>query len=207
MKRLIGIARTSAAVGAGRDRAAVREARAALAAGASADDLREAVLQTYLFAGFPRAINGFIALAAAGAGAGRPPLERPASPAAWRRRGERLCRRIYGRDFEALMRRMEGLHPDFADWILVEGYGKTLSRPHLAPRERELVVVPVLAALGAWRQLPSHAKGAWNVGALPGEPEAVLRGCRGLLPARALARALRIVADLRRERRRRERPV
>jgi 4-carboxymuconolactone decarboxylase len=57
------------------------------------------------------------------------------------------------------------LHPDLAVWMLEEGYGRVLSRPGLAARERERVAVTVLAALGWERQLVSHLIGARRLGA------------------------------------------
>ena len=59
---------------------------------------------------------------------------------------------------------MRGLSPDLADWMILEGYGKTLSRPGLGVVERELCVVAILTATRMWRQLRSHAIGAVNVG-------------------------------------------
>jgi len=48
--------------------------------------------------------------------------------------------------------------------MILEGYGKTLSRPGLGPVEREYAVVAILTATRMWRQLRSHAIGAVNVG-------------------------------------------
>ena len=95
-----------------------------------------------------------------------------------------------------MMANMRRLHPDLAEWILADGYGKVLSRPHLTARERELLVVPTLAALGAWRQLPSHVKGALRVGAKAAEVRGVVRGTRGLLGGRAQDRVLSILEGL-----------
>jgi 4-carboxymuconolactone decarboxylase len=69
--------------------------------------------------------------------------------------------------------RMAGFHPDLADWILADGYGRVLSRPGLPIRERELIVVAVLAALKLPKQLESHVRGALRVGASEREVAAV----------------------------------
>lgn len=175
----------------------VAELRRALESGVAPELLREALLQTHLFAGFPRAITALSLLDREAPGA-RTLRERPRSVAAWRKRGIRLCRAVYGPDFPALMRNMSRAHPDLADWILVEGYGKTLARPFLTLRERELIVVPTLAALGAWRQVPSHVGGALRAGASPRELAAVLRGSRGAVPSSAISRALRELSPARR---------
>jgi 4-carboxymuconolactone decarboxylase len=156
-------------------------------------DLREAILQTYLFAGFPRAINGLWVLNET-LGPAEP--WREARRDAFARRGESLCRRIYGRDYEAMMRNMRRLHPDLAEWILLEGYGKTLSRAYFDAKTRELLIVPVLVALGAWRQLPSHVKGTLRVGGTTRELLAALDAARGLIAAKALARARLAVSNV-----------
>ena len=44
-------------------------------------------------------------------------------------RGKALCRRIYGPVYDRMIARMAGFHPDLADWILADGYGRVLSRP------------------------------------------------------------------------------
>ncbi|MFM8772019.1 MAG: carboxymuconolactone decarboxylase family protein, partial [Candidatus Kapaibacterium sp.] len=50
-------------------------------------------------------------------------------------------------------------------WMIIEGYGKTLSRKGLPVLERELCIVCMLAALDKPAQLYSHVRGAFNVGA------------------------------------------
>ncbi|HUP01983.1 MAG TPA: carboxymuconolactone decarboxylase family protein [Gemmatimonadota bacterium] len=132
-----------------------------------ADHLEEYLLQTYLFAGFPRAINAFFAWQGwtARTATRREPLpSEPDRPAEWRARGERLCRLVYGESYDALQRRLVRLHPALADWTLVEGYGKVLARPGPDPARRELAAVGALIALGAERQLAAHMKGALNAG-------------------------------------------
>ncbi|HEY3225657.1 MAG TPA: carboxymuconolactone decarboxylase family protein [Planctomycetota bacterium] len=191
LRHLAALAAVCARAARGQERALVRAIRRALAAGVAPGDLREALLQTYLFAGFPRAINALSLLDVEAPDRAAIPRERPKAVQAWRRRGERLCRAVYGPDYPAMMRNMVRAHPDLAEWILVEGYGKTLARPFLTLRERELIVGPTLAALGAWRQLPSHLGGALRAGASRGEVAAVFRASEGALPPGAVARALR----------------
>jgi 4-carboxymuconolactone decarboxylase len=60
---------------------------------------------------------------------------------------------------------VRALHPDLERWMVEFGYGRVLARPGLSPRERELVTVASLAALGWERQLVSHVLGALRVGA------------------------------------------
>ena len=147
------------------------------------DEIEELLLQTYLFAGFPRTINAFFTWQGWASRDGRERGERrvEARPAeALRARGESLCRRVYGDHYEPLRIRLERLHPEIAEWTLVEGYGKVLGRPGSpGPDMRELAAVGALIALDAGRQLAAHLRGALHVG----------------VPAAALASAVRVVAS------------
>lgn len=170
------LARLSAAIAAGTPEDVATQARAALEAGVGTGPLYETVLQSYLFLGFPRAIEALFATAPILASAGGAPGPAGAAegaataggtavdPERWRRDGNALCRRVYGKNFDKLLRTLRELSPDLADWMILEGYGKTLSRPGLGPVEREYAVVAILTATRMWRQLRSHAIGAVNVG-------------------------------------------
>jgi len=133
----------------------------------------EAALMLILHAGFPAALEGFAVLASEWPGRAR--RATPATAAEWRRRGERNCRRVYGRSFERLVANVAGLHPDLCDLMLEIGYGRVLSRPRLDACARELVAVAVLAAQGWERQLVSHLLGATRLGATRGEALAAAR--------------------------------
>ena len=168
----------------GRERALRGEIRGALARGATPGRLDEALLQLVPFAGYARAINAFRVLQEIAPH--RPRAGR--ATGSTRRRGEALCRRIYGPVYGRMIARMRSYHPDLADWILTEGYGRVLSRRGLSIRERELIVVAVLSALQVPAQLRSHVEGARRVGAREGEIRAVLRrtgrGQAGAAPSR-----------------------
>ena len=61
-----------------------------------------------------------------------------------------------------------GLHPEIAEWTLVEGYGKVLGRPGSPGTDkRELAAVGALIALDVGRQLAAHLRGSLHVG-VPG---------------------------------------
>jgi 4-carboxymuconolactone decarboxylase len=159
------LARLGAAAAGGDDdrlRAAIPEA-----VDGGAGDIEELLLQTYLFAGFPRAINAFFVWQgwAANHGVTRvPEPPGPWDPHAWRERGEALCRVVYGANYEALQGRLARLHPALAEWTLVEGYGKVLARPGPDAGRREITAVGALVALGAERQLRAHLQGAAHAG-------------------------------------------
>ena len=170
------LARLGAAAASGDDdrlRAAIPEA-----ADSHAGDIEELLLQTYLFAGFPRAINAFFVWQgwAANHGVKRAPEPpEPWDPVAWRERGEELCRVVYGANYEALQGRLARLHPALAEWTLVEGYGKVLARPGPGAGRREIAAVGALVALGAERQLKAHLQGAAHAGV---PPDVVARAAR-----------------------------
>jgi len=130
--------------------------------------VEELLLQTYLFAGFPRALNamrewrrvsGRKATTESRLGASEGDLL-----TASRQAGERTCARVYGRSYERLRANIRDLHPNLDDWMILEGYGKVLSRPDLDLARRELCIVAACAAADQDRQLHSHLRGALNVG-------------------------------------------
>jgi len=168
-------------------------AEEALRSGASPAALYETLLQSYLFVGFPRAIEALFAA--------RPVLERrgallPASARfdidGWLRDGESLCRRVYGKNYEKLLETMRGLSPDLAGWMILEGYGKTLSRPGLSASVREYCVVAILTTTRMWRQLRSHAIGAINVGGTRARVRQSIQLCSRVAGDETVREALRV---------------
>ena len=66
--------------------------------------------------------------------------------------------------YDRLRVNIRELHPELDEWMIVEGYGKVLSRPALDLPRRELCIVAACAASRQERQLHSHLRGALNVG-------------------------------------------
>lgn len=172
----------SAALGAGDPARRLAAMDAAVEQGDEAA-VEEALLQSYLFLGYPTALRAV--------GEWRERTGRPAPGpvaddwAAWRERGEAVCERVYGGAYPLLRERVAALHPDLERWMLTEGYGKVLGRPGLALRTRELCIVALLAGLDAPQQLHSHLRGALNVGAAPEEVDEALEIAGGAIaPAR-----------------------
>jgi len=164
------LGRLGAAAGAG-DAPGLERAFAELRDRLDATAIEELLLQTYLFAGFPRAINAFYTwqrwASENGVERGDRRAERE-DPDLWRERGEALCRQVYNGAYEALQARLARLHPELAEWTLVEGYGKVLGRPGVDPGRRELVAIGTLVVQGeAERQLVAHLRGALHVGVPP----------------------------------------
>jgi 4-carboxymuconolactone decarboxylase len=158
------------AVSPGRETALARALRRALAAGVRRGELMELGLMLRLYAGFPAAIEFLRALERAEAARTvRAPAASEPGAAVLSRRGESLCRRVYGADYPRLRAFMRRLHPDLDRWMIEDGYGKTLARQGLSLKRRELATVAALAALGWTLQREAHARGARHVGATPTE--------------------------------------
>lgn len=138
--------------------------------------VEELMLQSYLFAGFPRALNA--AREWRRASGRRAPTEDeavdPARVGQFRERGERTCATVYGDMYDRLRTNIRALHPALDTWMIDDGYGKVLGRPGLDLRRRELCIVAVCAALQQERQLHAHLHGALNAGATPAEIEGAL---------------------------------
>jgi 4-carboxymuconolactone decarboxylase len=152
--------------------------------------VEEIILQSYLFAGFPRALNAARAWRAA-SGLPAPAADAEASVddlALWRARGEETCAIIYGDSYEKLRRNIRELHPALDEWMIVDGYGKVLSRPGVDLRTRELCIVAACAVSGQQRQLHSHLHGAMNAGSPAGELAAVIDALTDLISRDDLSR-------------------
>jgi 4-carboxymuconolactone decarboxylase len=75
------------------------------------------------------------------------------------------------------------LHPALDAAMVVEGYGKILSRPGLDLPRRELCIVAACAITGQDRQLHSHLHGSLNVGVAPHVLAAAIDALEPLLGA------------------------
>ena len=170
----------------GRERPARDALRALRASGAPRRQAEECALMLVLYGGFPAALEGLRALHAEWPGRAR--RTREGGPTRWRKLGDALCRRVYGAAYARLLPAVRALHPDLATWMVEHGYGRVLSRPGLSAREREVVTIAALAALGWERQLVSHVLGATRVGA----PRASVRVALALGTREADARGRRI---------------
>jgi hypothetical protein len=111
-------------------------------------EVYELVLQSYLFGGFPTALD---ALQSCYRVLGAPPsigeVGTTVKEAVIRERGEVLCREIYGNVFDKMFDALASVSPDLAQWMITEGYGKTLSRPGCDTVTRELCIVAMLTVL------------------------------------------------------------
>ena len=169
-------------------RAGELEIRAELVAVVGVVDTRwvdELILQSYLFAGLPRALNAMREWRRASgtpAPGADPDGDRP-DTGEWRARGEVTCAAVYGRFYERLRHNIAELHPALDSWMIVEGYGKVIGRTGLDLRRRELCIFAACVALRQERQLHSHLHGAVNVGASPAEIDETLDAIRDVVDA------------------------
>lgn len=165
----------SAAIASGEESDVKKAFAAAIAANVPDEWVEELVLQSYLFSGIPRALNAAREwrrqspplAASAAATVATPPAERiddVDQVREWRVRGEATCAAVYDGMYDKLRLNVRDLHPLLDEWMIVEGYGKVLSRPALDLPRRELCIIAACAVTGQARQLHSHLHGALNVG-------------------------------------------
>ena len=148
--------------------------------------VEELILQSYLFAGFPRALNAAREWRRVSGdpapSAGDDPGTDYTLVDRWREEGEETCAAVYGDRYEQLRENIRALHPALDAWMVVEGYGKVLTRPGLDLIRRELCIVSACAIAGQDRQLLSHLHGALNVGATRADVDATLDAIADLMP-------------------------
>jgi 4-carboxymuconolactone decarboxylase len=63
---------------------------------------------------------------------------------------------------------------DFQRFITEGAWGSVWSRPHLTRRERSMVTIALLAALGHWDEVAMHVRATRNTGASPEDLREVL---------------------------------
>jgi 4-carboxymuconolactone decarboxylase len=88
------------------------------------------------------------------------------------------------------------LAPDFFRWVAESAFGMIWSRPGLPIRDRSLVTVAQLAALGRTEELRAHLAGALNVGLTRDELIEVLIQTAVYAGVPAANEALRVAADV-----------
>ncbi|MCF7823440.1 MAG: carboxymuconolactone decarboxylase family protein [Candidatus Marinimicrobia bacterium] len=118
------------------------------------DAIEETVLQTLLFAGYPKTIEALKKV--------RKYFPNPGSEKRvkdHRQSGLATSRIVYGKHHPRLIEIMDELHPDLTRWMLEDGYGRVLSRPGLSLQEREIAVLVSLMASGMVKQYQAHLRG------------------------------------------------
>ena len=176
------LVRLSGVVAAG-DELQVRDAVTVASSACRPEWVEEVILQSYLFAGFPRALNAAREWRRI-SGRVAPEFddgEDFENAATWRAQGEATCSTVYGPFYARLRHNIRHLHPALDAWMIVEGYGKVLSRQALDLKRRELCIVSACAMARQDRQLHSHLYGAVHAGAKAAEVAGALEAVADLL--------------------------
>ncbi len=129
----------------------------------SPEKLYECILQSYLFCGFPAAIESLKIFRFH-----YPKFEVRKSkydPKKFKAEGKDNCKLIYKKNYKKLIDNMNYFSPDLKDWMIIEGYGKVLGRKGLSLLEREFINVSILCTRLYVNQLHSHMKGCIHLGA------------------------------------------
>ncbi len=188
----------SAALVARRDDLARNSIEVLRGLGVSREAVREMILQSYLHDGYATALEGMVMLSEMWPGEPAPETD-PSSEEldVWRERGERLFREIYGDVAERVRNNIRSVSPELAEWMVVEGYGKVLSRGVLDTPTRELGTISVLVLKRRPNQLFSHLRGARRTGVTHDQIETLLhRIDQELHLPEAVAEARTLLADL-----------
>jgi len=88
------------------------------------------------------------------------------------------------------------LAPDYYDNVLQNAFGEIWTRPGLATRDRSMITVALLAALGQPDELRSHLAGALNVGVTRDEIVEILMHVSIYAGVPAAGSAMRVAADV-----------
>jgi 4-carboxymuconolactone decarboxylase len=177
------------------DRAGLRTALIDARTLVGAAAVEEVLLQSYLFVGFPAVLQAFGVwrdLTPDAPAPGEADIPRAGDidgPAARQARGHAVMERVYGDQNVRLLDNVARLHPDLAQWMLEEGYGKVLSRPGVSLDVRELCMVALLCMQDAESQLYSHLRGALQTGAAVADVEEVLAIALARVPEERAIRA------------------
>jgi 4-carboxymuconolactone decarboxylase len=111
-------------------------------------------------------------------------------------RGWERLRELAGEQGERVVEGLKDVAPDLARYVVEFGYGDVYSREGLGDRERQLVAIAALTAMGgAEPQLEYHIGIALNVGVAPGE---IVETIIHLAPFLGFARTLNAARSARR---------
>lgn len=99
--------------------------------------------------------------------------------------------KVDGKGGEAVIKSLEAIAPDLGRFIIEFAFGDIYSREALTLRERELITISVLCAMGGCEpQLKVHIGGALNVGITP---EKIVETFLQCVPYAGFPRALNAV--------------
>jgi len=162
----------------------------------------ETILQSYLFLGFPRMIEAAIyhrEIYDSIPHSHQADFDRISTTesADWFDNGVSLCRTVYGKNYGKLEDKFFEISPEIFRWMVIEGYGKVLSRPGMKSIERELAEVAALIVDRREHQLVSHILGSLNVGAGMDLIECVNDDIREIAGEESYRLAVRVLKNIR----------
>ena len=161
----LALIRVAMAVARGDERAIRDRMQAARGAGVPTLWMEELLLQCFLNVGYPLALAAFglwREVEGAPPDGGEALLH--ADHGRWAKRGKVLCAEVYGRTYHKLLLNLRALHPALEALVVVDAYGKILSRPGLDSARREIFTLAAITMLQAPRQLHAHLRGVLNFG-------------------------------------------
>jgi len=150
-----------------------------LASNVKPSEIYEVLLQGYLFCGYPSAIESLFIFNEVIESELNSRYKLPIKNVTWdydhfKKRGLKTAMKIYGKNLNLVLNNIQKLSPDLASSMIIEGYGRVISRKGLDILTRELAIVAALTVSGMSRQLYSHIRGAINAGASPKQIKAAI---------------------------------
>lgn len=127
------------------------------------EKIYEAILQCYLFCGFPAVIETLIIFKKHFPSFSK--KKTAYNVTSFKKKGIVNCKLVYKNNFKKLIENISSYSPDLKDWMIIEGYGKVLGRSGLSILEREFLNVAILASRFYGSQLNSHLRGCMHLGA------------------------------------------
>ncbi len=148
---------------------------AALNIGVPLDTLREVLIQTIPYAGWPVGLTslGVLKEVALSRDLTLDSEPTPMDPETRYAEGVKNGKAIYP-NFEAALQGLRSFDPALPDLIIESSFGSIYGRPNLDMRRREMIAVAMLAALQRLPQLQSHLIGAHCVGCTHEETKEIL---------------------------------
>ena len=167
--------------------------KGALAGGVRPRTLREIILQSHLFLGFPAMIEAAHLLAEFYPSRGRsnqlPEAYTAVANRKWHHDGLAKVRRMYGGAFNRLVARINSASPQILTWMINDAYGRVLSRPGVSFAVRETSSIATLTVTAYHHQLSVHLRGALHIGLDRDLLEQTIANCRFFCPPWRVAAA------------------
>jgi 4-carboxymuconolactone decarboxylase len=114
--------------------------------------------------------------------------------------GMQVLNKLTGLDQFPPLEAIREFYPDFANYILTNGFADIYSRPGLDAKQRELITLSSLITQGAFDQLDFHIHASLNVGLTPAEIVELVMHCSAYVGFPKAIGALTVVMRIYKER-------